>query len=372
MTQSERKKNPNITISAYKNGNESEIVSLLNQVFGGWPTHKILGTSEEYWKWKYLDSPVKLLNIAIATTDGKIIACDHGLFKNVKLFDKTHVSEIGCDTAVHPEYRKLGIYNKMSEFREKKSRTDGTNFGYWITINPIFIEWAKKGNRPSLPFKLERLLWINDISRYLFENDVSYSQIKKTLFTIRKKILNINNDFEKYSDDYSIKDITRFKEDAEVFWNKLKPNYDLIVERNSEYLNHRYCDTKTSCYIVKAIYRKNELLGYTVVATRENKKRINAHIIDFITLPAEHIAANILLQDTLNYLVKININSVDLWVVKNSYFSKLFKKNTFIQTKSLGPHIFLQEETINMEEWGLLQQLNPDRTHFVMGDTDIC
>jgi plasmid maintenance system antidote protein VapI len=215
-------------------------------------------------------------------------------------------------------------------------------------------------------------LWVNDVSKYLYDNDISNAKIKKTLFTIRKKILNILYGSRSFSDDYSVLDITSFGIDADIFWDKLKIHYDLIVERNKEYLNHRYCDKRAGYYIVKAIYRKNEMLGYCVVAIRDDKKEIHAQIIDFITLPDEHEAANTLLLETLEYLKKHNINSVDLWVVKNSMFYKLFKKNDFIQIKSLGPHIFLQEETQEMKEWDLLQRLNPDRTHFVMGDTDIC
>ncbi len=173
----------------------------------------------------------------------------------------------------------------------------------------------------------------------------------------------------KRSSDYDIKDISYFGYDAEVFWRKISPNFDLIIERNQEYLNYRYCDSRAGDYKVKAVYRRDEMLGYCVL---DLTQRNQAKILDFMTLSGEKDAADTLLLHVLDYITENKRNSVILWVVNNSEFYRVFMRNNFVKAKEIRPHLYFNSRVVEMEEWDKIHSLNPKRVHFVLGDTDIC
>ena len=44
--------------------------------------------------------------------------------------------------------------------------------------------------------------------------------------------------------DYKIFPIQYFDDRINVFWNKIRNEYNFITERNKDYLNWRYCDKR--------------------------------------------------------------------------------------------------------------------------------
>jgi len=116
---------PSLDASFIAPGEEAKVLELLETVFDGWPKHPINCSPLEYWYWKYRDAPLKLTNITIVKTNGKIIGCNHGIYHKVKLFQKSLLSTIGSDSATHPEYRKMGVYTKGNDLR--RTRTDEFN-----------------------------------------------------------------------------------------------------------------------------------------------------------------------------------------------------------------------------------------------------
>jgi hypothetical protein len=363
--------NITVQVSYYKNGEETEIVKLLGQAMNGWPVHKTNCDPEEHWRWKHLDTPTGHVYVVIASVDGKIVGCDHVHSNIVKVFDKVLLSGIACDTAVHSDYRKKGIYNKMAELTQKKMKKMGVYFGYWITSNPIFINLGKKRNRPTLPFKLVKLVWVDNLDEYLLEVHAPKIILKKILIWTRSNLLRLVNSSQvrsKKTVDCAVRDVKHFGYDTDIFWKKVNQHFDFIIERKTEYLNYRYCDDRAGDYSVKAVYRNEEMLGYCVVAlTKQNQ----AKIIDFLVLPNELDAANTLLLHVIDYVIENKRNSLILWVVNNSTFHKLFSSNNFMRT-NIYPHIFFFEQAIDMEEWKKLQSLNSERVHFAFGDTDLC
>jgi GNAT superfamily N-acetyltransferase len=90
-----------------------EIVGLLDEVIKGWP-HLDLGCSSlDHWKWKYLENLLGEAVISVACDGDRIVGVNHSYPLRIKIGYGVHASSFAADTAVHAEYRGLGISVKM-------------------------------------------------------------------------------------------------------------------------------------------------------------------------------------------------------------------------------------------------------------------
>lgn len=87
------------TIRQYREGEDHEIVQLLELAFNGWLDIDLDSTPSERWKWKYKDNPAGKIFV-VATDDEKIVGCAHTVLSNVKFArSRTRESFIRCPKA---------------------------------------------------------------------------------------------------------------------------------------------------------------------------------------------------------------------------------------------------------------------------------
>lgn len=75
-----------------------------------------------FWDWKYLESPgFDRSWVAVAEEGGRIIGCNHWLFRSFKVSGSVVVdAALGADIAVVPEYRKRGVGRALIYFMRGK------------------------------------------------------------------------------------------------------------------------------------------------------------------------------------------------------------------------------------------------------------
>ena len=136
------------TIRQYQPGDEDDLVELLKIVFKGWPNFDLSCTSVDYWKWKFLGNPFsrKLIVKAVSDINNKIIGCNHGIDLNVKIGDDLHYVNYSTDLAVHPDYRRMGIWTNMRRLRIKIRISEGAKLSIWTSGNPIVVSNIQNPN----------------------------------------------------------------------------------------------------------------------------------------------------------------------------------------------------------------------------------
>ena len=358
-----------IEASLYKEGLETEIVELLNSVFDRWPKHEIQCKPVDHWRWKYTDNPSGKHIITIAKSYNRIIGCNHSTFTQTKLFNKKYLTILGADTATHPDYQGKGVYRKIDKLTEKRVESLGVSISYWITSNPILIEWAFRHKLMQLPVDLVNMIWINDVDQYLKERESSNQFVKKlgyTLFKIRNQLLTSN---KKPINECTVKTVKSFDSSADLFWSEIRERYDFILVRDQLSLNHRYCDPRAGKYTVLGIFRGESMLGFCVLGQEKVNGNRVGKILDFLVLPDEPGVGDILLQNALNHFIENKINCVNFWLLKNNWLENIFRGNNFISRSKGIPHLFFEIYS-SILDWNKLQDSNPDRIHFVLGDTD--
>jgi hypothetical protein len=106
---------PIMEIRPYQAGDEEGIVELLKLTHPHWVKQEKPLTT---FKWQFIEDPSRG-NVAVALSDGKIICVMLTFTINIKLGKSIILASYGGDVATHPDYRKLGVYSKVTRLMDK-------------------------------------------------------------------------------------------------------------------------------------------------------------------------------------------------------------------------------------------------------------
>lgn len=362
-------------IRRYQPLDEIGLIKLLDLVFDGWPHVDLECKPLDYWMWKYEDNPYGMKIAPVAICEDLIVGSNHGYSTRVKIFNKTFQSSQGADLAVHPDYRRMGIYTKMSEFKTKLYEQENYAFTYAITGNLVVyktnLDWGRRG----FPSKISSLILVKNIDLHLKEKKMKNAILLKLGVNIIKfikighKIFN-NLQKKRPEQDFTIHDIDKFDESINDFWNEVKENYYFIFERRDNYLNWRYCDPRGGKYHVKVAEKDGKYLGYVVLRINSyNKDYPEGYIVDLLTSSKRSDVAQSLIEESILFFFNYeNINVIHYWIVNGHPYEDLFKLAGFIDSRYV-PYFILQN--INLKnEWDDLQNIPAHRLHFQYGDSD--
>jgi hypothetical protein len=253
-------------IRFFKEGDEQQIIDLLRTVFNGWPQKDLECTPLEHWNWKYSRNPPPNKLIAVAVDNNQVIGTQHGSFSRLKLGNEIILCSKGHDTATHSNYRRMGVFTKTTELREKLRKNAD------ISICLAYPALATRGyysrNYKELPYKKITYVRIKNFSDHIKHNKVENALLKRVgiaLLKVRYRIETLfhskrNNNI----DTLTKKEIETFDERFNFFWENIKGSYDFIFERTQEYLNWRYCDLHGGNYRVLVLEEGNDILGQCI------------------------------------------------------------------------------------------------------------
>ena len=330
------------TIRQYRPGDEEKIVKLLIDVFQPWPKFDIECSPIDHWRWKFIDDPANKGTYAhtVAALNGEIIGVDHAMLYYIKIGEGRYLSQKGGDTAVNPNYRGQGIYSKLTKLKHEVVNELGYEFDYALSNNPIFVKSGerKRVNRDPeaealFPHPLKSLIKINDVNKY-FQYAVDEKDPWKKMFlkmgVYGLKTLNkLTNSWAKASQlkDVTFKEVTKFDDRINIFYEKVKPHYYFIVEKTAEYLNWRYCDKRGGNFKVWTAEKNDEIIGYLVL--KINKIDVDhpeGYVIDLLALNEREDVADSLAKFAVDYFDEIGLNVVTAQVIEGHPYERVFSK----------------------------------------------
>lgn len=355
-------------IRPYRLDDEKKIVELLNIVFSGWPHFDLSCSPIAHWKWKFLDSSSSLPNIFVAEYNSKIIGTEGRIFSKVKVGDTILNCEHRVDLAVHPDFRRMGIFTKIHESLNDKSRELDVQFSYSCEGNPIVIDHMKKIGVQTFSRNVINFIWIKNTKLFLekykkrpmFLLNIGlkiYAKINKVIHASLKK-----EDIE----SWNIIEIDRFDDRFEDFWIKVSKEYDYIIVRNKNYLNWRYADPRGGSYIIKMAIESGNLIGYIVL--RVNKYNESGSIVDLMALQGREGVAESLIKNTLKFFIDANVNEVNCWMIADHPYVKLLNRLGFL---NLNRNTLIDFLPYNIDENTFKNIIEPNKKIYVsIGDCD--
>ena len=355
----------------YEPGDEVGLVELLEICFPGWPERDLNCSKIDYWKWKYVDNPKGVNFNSVAVSGDQIVACNHGVFYDTKMGPKTVLGHKATDLATHPEFRKQGITKLMGQKKLPLHAKYQTAFTFTIAENPIVTERIRRGN-PLFPQDLIELIRIKDVQLHLKMTDTSRAFFKYPIVQLVKLVESIRTGSERIeeSENVMIRKIIKFDEKMDVFYNSIKPEYNFIFERTSNYLNWRYCDPRGGNYMVLIAQEDETILGYIVLRINKyNPEYPTGWVVDLFTKPDNIKVASQLLNVANEVFDNENINIVRYWVIKGHPLEEVFKKHGYLDIRKNAPSVVVNPRYIG-DEYQIFMNSKPNQLHLQAGDTE--
>lgn len=356
----------------YQNGDEESIVELLSLAFPEWANRK---NSLDYWNWKYRDTPLGS-SIIVAVSGGKIIGVGHDIRLNIKVGSTVLSSQYGDDFATHPDYRGIGVYNKIlkivQEIQEKEVK-----FDYWLSNNPIIINNARKNlvepGRFQFPYKLIHMFRVRDMALHVKKKSVKNPTLVHQGFSVVKTLNKAKNVLpaKKHlnAEDFRIVKTLSFDDHADALWEKVKDNYNFIIEKEQSYLNWRYCDPRGGIYLIKEAKIGNETLGFVVLEVRGEADYPEGYIVDLLTMPKRLDIAYTLLKNSCEYFDSLGLNAVHFQIVEGHPFQGLASKTGFVELPGTSKlYIGCSIADGCGRDQRILEFSSPNRLYFNYGD----
>jgi len=360
-----------IKIRNFTEGDDEQIVELLQNVFNSWPKFDIESSPLDYWKWKYSRSYGRSVTV-VAEDGGKIIGAYHSVPCKFKLYDGYYHASLGADIAIRPDYQGIGLYDKMRELVHQSRIQHGVDLHYAINENPKLIEKRRKDNRinpemyPRFPHKLTRYIRIKDIGRYLDENPVENELVKKIGYKVLKKLSESTTVKNVGDKNYDVIKVNKYEEYIGEYWNQYKDRYNFIFNKDEEFLKWRYFDNRSSKYGVIAIREEEKLIGYCVMKINTDKDKKQGYITEL--LATNQGALDQLMRRSLEYFDECDVNLVLALALPNPTYASCYRSNGFIPYNKYDIDLTLYNTIPSFQRD--LRQVNVDEAYFSYGDLD--
>jgi GNAT superfamily N-acetyltransferase len=360
------------SVRSYRDGDEGEVIRLLQLVFDGWPKLDLECSSLEHWVWKYQQNPLNRLYITLCFSGEILIGCYHWIPNRVKSGDEFLLCNLGADLAVHPNFRRKGVWRKMSSLNSKRAREEGIEFIYWISGNPIVIRNAEK-LYPRFPHTIINLVRVQDVDTHFHYMPLENAWLKKIGFHVFNGFNKVKNlIFYREKSDFKgrVSEIHRFDRRINALWDKISRHYEFIFSRDQENLNWRFCQPDSGGFVVKQAEEKDQVLGYSVLKINRYRGEYPiGYIVDLITQPDRLDAAEALIADAVRFFTEKKINIVNVLLVKNHTYQKIFNRHGFIDSRiDVGVFYWNLVKEDRLKD---LQKSPPDKLFFSWGNLDM-
>ncbi len=294
----------NVLIRKFRPSDIDGVIKLLNIVFGH-------NRTIEWWKWKYELNPNGFYgeegDIWVAEADNEIVGHYAIISESLKFNSKIITVAQSVDTAVHPDYRRRGIFTSLANkvYADAKNRYD---FIYGFPSEMAYKGFIKLGWKDFRIENFYKVLNYDNVLKMKFGNKI----VRMILELGFRILIKINQTYKILSKKEEkgciteIEKIDKFPIEINSFYNKISKDYEFILERTYKYLNWRFSRVfgNYQIYVARSVQNK-EIRGYIIL----HKIKNILNIVDLVTLQDEDKT----IVNLINMAIKIgNDDGADL------------------------------------------------------------
>jgi len=323
------------------------------------------------YRWKYVNTP-QITLVGVADLDNEIVGIHHIIVYNAKIGSDTVGLAYADDYCVDNDYRGLGISGKLS-LPQAKTVSDLTKYTYLTTVNPIILKSYDKSGRGVFPFPVTRMVKINDIDLHLRMRPVGNILKLKYGYIALAILNNLRKKFTpriKRVGEFGVVEVPRFDEKIDYFWEKIKDDYNFILEKKHPYLNWRFTDNERGSHIKVQAMNGDEVLGYAVFGLKEEEGYTEGLVEDLIALKDRMDVVDALFDYGCKYFDDLGVNAVYYQVVEGHPYQRFSVKKGFLDSRS-KPYISFDYSSAEREKVGFIEfkDVMPDRVYFGYAET---
>lgn len=281
-------------ITDYKNGDEKHILQLFEKTFG-----KPL--SENFWKWRFLDNPVKKVMIKLMWDEELLVG--HYAASPVHLIcdGKQILTALSMTTMTHPDYAGKGIFSQLAEALYLSESEN----------NQLKAVWGYPNNNSHYAF-LKNLKWQNLEAVPTFSLNVQY--IKENTAV-------------------PVKQVQAFSEKHVLAAKSVSQAFKVTLDKSQEYLQWRYCNHPENTYHIFE-YEVGDLSYFAVTkvfSSFEVKGKFEVDLLEF-NLPNETEIISAFLSVIKDFYKANDLLKFNLWLPLNDPKHITLEKLGFVNT----------------------------------------
>lgn len=298
----------NYVIREYKQGDESQINCLFNQVFNERRTL-------EEWEWKFRDNPVSDLNlITVAEVEGEIVGHYASIPVVLQCYNERLLFGQSVDTFVHPDYRGskilLDLFKRHEEtfiqrgyvggfgFPNRQAYIVGKRVLKYTELMRLSTLYSRLNLRQSLKYRIGSLP--GSIEKVVQKTSARYYSM-----SISRRLQGLNV-IEGYIFDSRVNDL----------WKRVHRNNPILCSRDLPFLTWRYLSFPSKGYHILAVGEEDEINGYIVYKIRDMGGTSEGVIVDCLWEGEEVLEA--LITAVLYQFSKEEIDRAHLRVLKGT------------------------------------------------------
>jgi len=320
----------------------SEIVKLLNHVYGGWGDHNT-------WLWKYKrNSNLNTITSAVAEHQGNIIG-HYGIIPARVIYQgEVLLCVQAVDAAVTPEFRRQGIFVSLGSFILENAIDEGAYFAYAFPgLNSLNVNYELGFHPIQYKPEMVRILKpktfiidlmttfpsnLRDVWQWRYRNDRSPMIIKR-LARYRLSMLWVlswlsapvwNRNFT--GDGIDVKSAKIFDRSFEQFSEICQSSITYGLVKDSSYLTWRYLEHPDREYQILIASEGGAMVGYLILHISPDK----SSICECEILPGKEHAVFALLEYAGEIALQAGSRVIDIWVADQNPMCTAFQKAGFI------------------------------------------
>ena len=318
-------------------GREEELVELFKNSFN-------LEMSLNYWRWKYLENPInpREPKLVVAVDKERIVGARPLMLAKLRIGQQILSVAQPCDTMVHPEYRRKGIFKRMNIMAINYYQEQEMGLFYNIPNSMSRSGYLKQGWKKVL--QIENLLYLNNASAVITEK-LGNPLLGKVLGFFYNILPKQTHDLDKeINQDYYVSISYSFPEEL----RKIDSLYNvecIEIVRSEKYLNWRFDKHPVNIYTYIIVKKREELLGYAVIKSVNENGLKTGRIVDYLVKNNDLDCFRALMYYSLVEFKKSDCDIIIFGYIYNSDFQKvLLSQFGFISPLSFPYNYFIKGE----------------------------
>lgn len=366
------KKNDEMILRGYKNGDEKQISRLF---FNNFPDTLEPESICKTWMWQFQNSFSKDSGVSVAELCDEIVAHYAVMWFPMSYQGRRISGAVSTATVTDKKARGKGLFTKLAKRVFAEIETDGCKLVFGFPNSQSIrgfvkrLEWFEIAKFPLLikpvnfsPF-LNKFLGNKHLIAFLsfFMNRVYHFGFKLFNGWGQDRTIRIVTDVEGFSEQFS------------KIWKSCFASSKIAVARESAYLKWRYLDKPFSKYdIVTVVDENNEISGYMVIAMAVKKGLKVVYVMEIMARDDNKRVSGKLLKYLETYARERKADAISMLSLPNNPNKWLFYKYGFLPVpRKMFPQDIHFCARVNSEDIDSVFVKNNANWYISWGDLDV-
>jgi hypothetical protein len=320
-------------------------------------------SSPEFWRWKYFENPAGPAIVTLAVDGERIVGRVGEIPVRIKIGEREVLATHGVDTDILEEYRKGTTFFQMACLASERSKAYGVSFNFGFAVKLTYeISIESLGfHRAAGVRKYVKILDPTPFLRKALRIPLIPGSMEKG---IRGVIAWRNK--RRAGKPAGISELRSFDERFDRLWEEAV-KAEVMVVRNSTYLNWRYTRCPATEYKILAAENKGRVEGFLILQLIRRAGILYGYIVDMLAAKGKENSLNDLFPSAIDYFYQQGVAAVVCWMPEGSFLGHFFKRKGLL-ARPIHHYIIVRNYK---EEGASLDILKQEKNWFyTFGDSD--